>query len=157
MADLVLTKAEDGKLHGLTDADERRYAKFIATVREMEPGHTVRFTFKLPRSPQFHRLHFAILAALFKCQDQFTDAEKFREWTQVGAGFCDIVPGPKGKPVAVSKSIAWDALEEADFAEHHAAVIGFVRSVYFSRFLWPHLDDAKGSEMVEAILQEFGA
>jgi hypothetical protein len=155
MADIVLTKGEDGKLRGLTDSDERRYAKFRAKVVGMLVGDTVRFSFKLPRSPQFHKRHFAILGELFKCQEQFVEEEKFREWTQIGAGFCDIYPGPKGKPMAVSRSIAWEKLDDADFAEHHREVMQFVRSVHFTRFLWPHLSDLEGDNMVDAILQEF--
>lgn len=155
MADLVLTKDEAGKLRGLTDSDERRWSKFIGHVRDLPVGGTVKASFKLPRSQAFHRRHFAILGGLFASQEQFTDFEKFREWLQVGAGFCDIVPGPKGKPVAISRSIAWDALEEADFAEHHRAVMEFVRSAHYSRFLYPHLDDVQADQMVHAILQEF--
>ena len=157
MADITLVRSDDGKLRGITDADDRRWSKWLAKTRTLSVGDTVRASFKLPRSPKFHARHFAILASLFRCQDQFTDFEKFREWTQVGAGFCDIVPGPKGKPCAMAKSIAWDALEDADFAEHHKEVIAFVRSVHFSRFLWPHLTDIEGDRMVNAILNEFGA
>lgn len=155
MAEIVLTKADDGKLHGMTEADERRWAKFRTTVVGMQVGDTLRASFKLPRSPKFHRRHFAILAALFRCQEQFIDADKFREWVQIGAGFCDVYPGPKGKPMAVSKSIAWEALDDADFAEHHQAVIEFVRSAYFTRFLWPALSDIEGDTFVNAVLQEF--
>jgi len=155
MADITLTKDEDGRLVGLTDSDDRRYAKFRARVAGLEVGDTLRFSFKLPRSPQFHKRHFGILNALFKCQEQFVDFEKFREWTQVGAGFCDIYPGPKGKPVAKSRSISWEELEDADFAEHHKAVIEFVRSVHFTRFLWPHMSDLDADTFINAALQEF--
>jgi hypothetical protein len=157
MADIVLTKADDGKLRGLTDADERRWSKFRCKVAGMGIGDTVKASFKLPRSPGFHKRHFSVLKALFDCQEQFDDREKFREWTQVGAGFCDLYPGPHGRPVAISRSIAWDALEEADFAEHHRAVIAFARSHHFSRFLWPHLSDVEADTLVNAILQEFDA
>ena len=157
MANMVLTKGDDGKLRGLTESDERRWTKFRAAVSVLGVGDTVKASFNLPRSPGFHKRHFLILASMFHCQDQFTSFEAFREWTQVGAGFCDILPGPKGKPVAISRSIAWEALDDADFAEHHAAVVDFMRSVHFSRFLWGHLDDAKGTHMVESVLQEFTA
>lgn len=155
MAEVTLTKANDGKLRGLTESDQRRWAKFLANTRKMESGDTIKAAFKLPRSKAFHRRHFAILGGLFKAQEQFTEFDRFREWVQIGAGFCDIMPGPKGKPVAVSRSIAWEALEEADFAEHHRAVMDFVRSTYFTRFVWPHLTDLQGDNMVNAILQEF--
>lgn len=155
MSSITLTKNETGKLVGLDDDDQRRWAKFLARVNGMGIGDTLSAIFKLPRSPGFHRRHFKILSALFKAQDQFVDKDKFREWVQIGAGFCDILPGPKGIPMAVSRSIAWDSLDEGDFAEHHAAVIAFVRSPHYARFLWPHLGDVQGMQMVEAVLGEF--
>lgn len=157
MADIVLTRDERGKLAGLTQADQRRWSKFMARVKSMGVGDTLKASFKIPRSPKFHRRHFALLKALFDCQEQFTDFDRFREWVQVGAGFCDIVPGPKGRAVAISKSIAWEALGDEEFAEHHLACIDFIRSPHFSRFLWGHLDERQQADMVEAVLQEFSA
>ena len=157
MADVVLTIGEDGKLVGLGEANQRRWAKFLARVKGMMPGDTVKASFSLPRSPAFHRRHFAILHALFDNQEAFTDLDAFRMWVQVGAGFCVLLPGPKGKPVAVPKSIAWDRLDDADFAAHHDAVIAFVRSPHFRAFLWPDAPDADRLAGVEAILEEFGA
>ena len=155
MTDLVLTKDDAGKLRGLTASDDRRWATFRKHITDLPIGGTVKASFALPRSGSFHRRHFAILGALFAAQEQFDDFERFRQWTQIGAGFCDILPGPKGKPVAVSRSIAWEKLDEADFSEHHLAVLQFVRSPHFSRFLWPHLGDQQQIDMVEAILGEF--
>ncbi len=155
MAQITLTKGQDGRLTGITDADTRRWGRFLAAVKGLAYGDTVQAEFKLPRSPGFHKRHFVILAALFDAQEQFQDADKFRQWVQIGAGFCDILPGPKGVPCAVSKSIAWENLEDADFAEHHADVMRFVREPAFCRFLWGHLSDQAQGEMVEAILSEF--
>lgn len=157
MADVVLTKDETGRLCGLTDADERRWSRFRTAIQSMPQGGTIKASFKLPRSPGFHARHFKILSELFKSQDQFEDFEAFRAWVQVGAGFCDLLPGPGGKPVAIPKSIAWDALEDADFAEHHRACIEFIRSTRFSRFLWPQMTDLNADNMVNGILSEFGS
>lgn len=155
MAKIVLTRGNDGKLAGLSAADQLRWDKFLSRVKALAPGDTVAAEFKLPRSPGFHRRHFAVLGALFAHQEQFADFEKFRQWVQVGAGFCDIVPGPKGRMVAVSRSIAWENLEDADFAAHHADVMAFVRSPHFARFLWPDTDPAQADAGLEAILSEF--
>jgi hypothetical protein len=155
VADCVVVKGEDGKLQGLGDKGGRQFARFQSAVRKMEPGETMRFSFKLPRSPGFHRRHFAILNRVFEQQEQFDNDEKFREWLQVGAGFCDLLPGPKGKPVAVSRSIAWEALDDADFAEHHADVMSFLRSVHCTRFLWPQWSDVEADTFINNVLQEF--
>lgn len=157
MAECIVVKGEDGKLEGLGHKGGRQFLRFQHAVRKMEPGDTLRFSYKLPRSPAFHRRHFAILNRVFEQQEQFDNDEKFREWLQVGAGFCDLLPGPKGKPVAVSRSIAWEALDDADFAEHHAAVIAFMRSTHCTRFLWPLWSDVDADQFINNVLAEFGA
>ena len=155
MAEVVVTKGSDGKLAGLGEKGERAWARFSAAVKKLEPGGTLRFSWWAPRSPGFHARHFAILAAVYDAQDQFVDPDKFRMWVQVGAGFCDILPGPKGKAMAIPQSIAWDKLDDSDFAEHHAAVIAFLRSAHATRFLWPTMTDSGGGDMMETLLREF--
>ena len=66
-----------------------------------------------------------------------------------------MLPGPKGKPVAVPKSIAYEKLDQAEFEPIHDAIFAFARSTYATRFLWPHLSDEQGGEMVDVVLREF--
>lgn len=155
MSEVVIFKDEAGKLAGLGDKGSRAWAKFKKMVQEMEVGETLKFSWWAPRSPGMHKRHFVILNQVFDHQDQFVSEDDFRMWVQVGAGFCNLLPGPMGKPVAIPKSIAWDRLDDADFAEHHAAVISFLRSTHATRFLWPHLTDAQGDEMIDSLLNEF--
>lgn len=157
MSEVVLVRGEDGKLQGLGDKGQRSFARFRSKVERLAIGETVKFSYWLPRSPGFHRRHFAILAALFKQQDQFTDPEKLRMWLQVGAGFCDLVPGPLGKLVAMPRSIAWENLDDDEFAEHHAAVIAFMRSTYCTRYLWPMWSDLDADTFINNVLMEFNA
>lgn len=155
MSDVVIFKAEDGKLQGLGEKGSKAWAKFQKAVRELEVGETLKFSWWAPRSPGLHRRHFAMLAQVFDSQEQFVDPEHFRMWVQVGAGFCDIVPGAKGKPVAIPKSIAWAKLDDVEFADHHAKVVEFLRSRHALRFLWPHIDDANADQMIDALLNDF--
>jgi len=157
MSEILLTRDEAGKLRGMGEPDQRAWAKFRRWVESLEPGECVRMAFWIPRSPKMHRFHFALLAALFDAQEQFSDREQFRLWLQVGAGHCDFAPGPKGKMVALPRSIAWHKLDDAEFAEHHMALVDFVRSPQCTSFLWGHLSPADQSEMVETILAEFQA
>ena len=155
MSDLVITKDETGRLRGMGESGERAYARFRKAVEALRPGDTLRFQWWAPRSPRHHRLYFAKLAALHAMQEQFDDAEKLRQWLTVGAGYCDFVPGPTGRMVALPQSIAWHRLDEADFAELHAKVDAFLWTEHARRFLWPHLDDGQSYEMVETLMQEF--
>src|SRR3546814_10317190 len=53
---------------------------------------TIRFEHRFPRSPKFHRLHFAMLGAIFDNQEQFPTLDDLRYWLEVGAGHCNFVP-----------------------------------------------------------------
>ena len=157
MSAVVLTRGEDGKLQGLGEKGERAYAKFRARVDSLAVGDTLHFEWREPRSPAHHRLFFAKLHALADRQEQFEDADKLRHWLTVGAGYCDFVPGPTGRMVALPQSIAWHSLDEADFADLHAKVDGFLWSEHARRFLWPHLSNEASYALMQQFMTEFGA
>jgi hypothetical protein len=99
----------------------------------------------------------AMLGAIFDNQEQFANTEDLRKWIEVGAGHCQLVPGPDGKPVALPKSIAYDSLDDTEFYEHHVKVLAFLRSKRATRFLWPAVGDDAAAAAVDSILQDFGA
>ena len=155
MSAVTVYKDETGKLAGWGQAGARAYNRFLKAVRELEVGEMLGFTFKVPRAPKFHRLHFAMLRSLFDAQEQFSDDYEFRKWTEVGAGHVKFVPGPTGKMVALPLSIAYEALDDVEFGELHGKVKDFMRSEHARRFLWPHLDSNQTYETIETILSEF--
>lgn len=155
MPTVTLHRDQTGKLAGLSDRDAKAYAKFKARVGDLG-DRSITFTWREPRSGPYHRRFFAMVNSLYESQDQFTDPEKLLDWLKVGAGHCDILPGPKGKPVAIPAHINWATLDQAEFEPIAQAVWRFARSLHATRFLWPMLDDGKGGGMVEAVLMEFG-
>ena len=155
MASVTIMKNDKGKLEGFGQKGARTWNRFMAAVREMAVGELLSFTYKVPRSPKFHRLHFAMLRDVFEAQEQFADDYQFRKWAEVGAGHADFLPGPTGRMVALPRSIAYDELDDEQFSDVHSAVKSFLRSQHARRFLWPHLEDARGAEMVETILMGF--
>lgn len=155
MSEVILIKTEDGRLDGLGEKGGRAWRRFRAWVASMEAGDTLTFAWRKPRSPKHHRLLFAKLAALHDRQEQFDEPDSLRMWLLVGAGFCDFVPGPKGRMVALPKSMRWDRMDENEFCEVHLAVNAFMREPHAYRFLWPHLSDEQGAQMVEQWLGEF--
>lgn len=155
MSNVVITKDENGKLKGLGEIGERAWAKFLRRIGEMATGDTLQFSWHLPRSPQHHRLFFAQVGALAERQEQFDDADKLRQWLTVGAGYCDFVPGPHGRMVALPQSIAWHRLDEVEFGDLHAKVDAFLWTEHARRFLWPHLSNEQSYAMVEQLHKEF--
>jgi len=155
MPTVILHRGETGKLEGLSERDRKAYAKFRRRVDSLG-DESILFSWQEPRSGPYHRRFFAMLDHLLAAQEQFQDVEHLLSWLKVGAGHADLVPGPKGKPVALPKSINFSALDQADFEPVAHAIIGFMRTQYATRFLWPHLDDHAAMGIVDTVLAEFG-
>lgn len=152
MSDVVIVRGEDGRVRGLGEKGERAFDRWRRKVEAMEPGETLAFSWREPRSPKFHRLFFVMLADLFDRQEQFADVDQLRAWLTVGAGYCEFVPGPTGRMVALPKSIAWERMDDTEFRELVVEVWKFLRSEHAQRFLWPHLPLATASEAAEQVL-----
>lgn len=143
MSQLVIFKNESGKLEGFGEKGRRAWLKFLKVVEGMTPGETLGFTYKLPRSPQHHRFFFLKLADLFHRQEVFGDQGRLLDWLKVGAGHVDLLPGQDGTPVAIPKSISWEALEEQEFIEFARAMNDFLWTPYAQAVLWPALSEDK--------------
>lgn len=155
MASVTIMKDATGKLTGFGEKGVRAYNRFLKAVRELEIGEMLSFSYKVPRSPKFHRLHFVMLDAFYQQQEQFGDGEQFRKWLEVGAGHCDFVPGPNGRMVALPRSIAYDALDDIEFSDVHEGIKRFLRTEHARRFLWPHLPLTSSADTVDSIIQSF--
>ncbi|WP_025915836.1 DUF1367 family protein [Herminiimonas sp. CN] len=155
MPTVTLTRNDQGKVAGTCEKNQRAYARFVKRMQSLTHQSTLVLKWWEPRSPKFHRFHFAILGDLFKSQDQFDDDDAMRKWLEIGAGYCQMVPGPTGKMCAMPKSIAYEKLDDVEFQEVHAKVRKFMRSTHATRFLWPALDDMQGLQMVDAVLDKF--
>jgi hypothetical protein len=151
---ITVTRNSEGKIVGATEKDRKAYSRFQSMLHELEAGELFTIDYWHPRDPELHGWHFIVLTAVFDQQEQFEDPKAFRKWVEVGAGHCDFLPGPKGRMVAVPKSIGWEKLDDNDFSEHHEKAIEFLRSPDCTRFLWGHLSDAEQSNMIESILEE---
>lgn len=149
MSDVVVFKGNDGKLEGFGDKGRRAYEKFRRTITALEIGATLKFSFKLPRSPKHHRYFFWKLAGLFDRQDRFEDSERLRSWLTVGAGYADFVPGPDGQMVALPQSLAYESMDEAEFVDLAQKINTFLWTSYAREFLWPHLSSAQSYELLD--------
>ena len=155
MSAVILVKNPQGHLEGFGQKGAKTYGKFLSACKVLEIGETLGFSYKVPRSGPFHRRHFAMLQQIFDAQEQFGDFDQLRKWLEVGAGFATFVPGPKGRMVALPKSIAYTELDQAEFEDVHEKVKAFLRSRHATNFLWSHLNEAQQIEMVEQLLAEF--
>lgn len=155
MANVLVMKNDQGKLEGFGQRGAKAYNRFLGDVRALATGELLTFSYKVPRSTKFHNRHFVMLATVYEAQEKFVDEHAFRKWSEVGGGYCDMVPGAKGELVAVPKSIDYDTLDDLEFEPVHRAVKDFLRSDHCTAFLWRHLGAQQQWEMIEQLLMGF--
>lgn len=148
MPECVIYRGSDGRLAGLGETNAKRYAKWCVMVRELDMGESLVFSWKHPRSPRHHRFFFSKLRELFDRQERFDKDDRLLDWLLVGAGHCDLLPGPGGQVVAMPLSINWTECDEREFTEISQAIDQFMWTEYAQAFLWPHLSDAAQHENV---------
>ena len=61
MPTITVTRGQDGKLQGHTLEDQRQLMRLHRRRDAMRPGDTLVMSWQAPRSPKFHRMHFAML------------------------------------------------------------------------------------------------
>lgn len=155
MPSIFLTKAEDGRLIGVTEADNRAYGRFIDRCIALTSKESLKFTWVEPRSGPYHRRHFKMLGELFKAQEQYDNETHFRKLGEIGGGYADMIPGPDGQLIAVPLSINYETLDQIDFEPIHQAVFAWYRSEIGCKVMWPHLSWQQAFDMVERVLREF--
>ena len=155
MSKVIIIKNNQGKLQGLDDQQQRAYLKWKKLVEGMEIGQTLSFSYRMPRSPDHHRLFFAKLQSLLARTETFTDMAKLRTWLVMGAGFVDFVPGMDGKPNAIPQSMDFESMDEAEFSELHRQVDNFLWTHRAQETLWPAIDDHARYQCMESLMQEF--
>ena len=153
MPELTIVKDDTGQLEGLGEKGRRAWLKFRKVVSELEPGETMEFSYRLPRSPQHHKFFFARLQALFERQEAFADLDHLLTFLKVGAGLVDFMPSPRGL-VAVPQSIAWVNLDEQQFIEATRAIRDFLWTDAAQVALWPHLSEQRRYQMVDQWVRE---
>ena len=100
--------------------------------------------------------NMAFITAVFEAQEKFEHFEQFRNWTKVGAGFCDWLPGGRGGVIPVPRSIAFHKLEDFEMRAVHDDIVAFLRSPHAGKCLWKHLSLVDRMEMIETILRGWG-
>ena len=145
-----------GFIDGFSKDDKPKWRRAWKTIINLEPGEMMVIEIIKPRSGPFHRRHMKIEQTVFDSQERFMHFEKFRDWLKIGAGHCELVPGPKGAIVPIPNSIDYASIDDEDFRTFHENTIRFLRGGHAAKVLWPHLKNGKGDEMMDAVLNEFG-
>ncbi|WP_284335423.1 DUF1367 family protein [Comamonas sp. NoAH] len=154
MSRLVLTKGQDGKLQGLDPKGQRAWDRFKSRLKALDIGDTLGFTFFLPRDPVSHRRFFRKLQVLLERTETFAELDHLRAWLLMGAGYCDYIPGVGGELRAVPQSMAFDAMDQAEFMELNRKVDEFLYTDRALEVLWPGLGSQQQWNCLTSFLED---
>lgn len=145
-----------GLVDGLGEQHRKGWRRFWNALLRLEPGEMVEIRTRRERSGPFHRRHMAMEQCVFEAQERFEHFEQFRNWSKVGAGFCDWIVGPKGGVIPVPRSISYAKLEDDEMRQFHDDWVAFMRSPHAIKALWPKADQTQAADGMELLLSEFG-
>ena len=89
-------------------------------------GKEVKVSISQPRNIRFHKKYFALLGAGRDMADTNYNAEQFRAYVTVGAGYCEFLTDKEGGVVAIPKSISFAAMSEDEFERLYQDTISFI-------------------------------
>src|SRR3990167_1051709 len=155
MSKITLVKSDAGELDCFSRSDKRAYGRFKKLITEMEFGELLTFAFFFPRNPRLHAKHMGMLRLFFESQETFADYDRFREWTQIGAGHVNWIPGVDGVMQAVPKSISFAECDDEEMNKVHEDTKTFFRTDRAQVTMWPGLDPNIRSIGAEALVGQF--
>lgn len=104
--------------------------------RKLRIGEVYSAEIKKVRNLQFHRKYFALINVAWEYQGEaitthFGDIEQFRKTVEVAAGHCDRVYHLGTQSwMEIPKSIAFDKMDDTEFADLYERVKGVLFSVF---------------------------
>lgn len=114
-----------------------------AYVSRLKYNDLVQVEIRRPRNPQFHRKFFALLNLAFQNQERFDNFEHFREEVQMLCGSYEIrYHLHSGEKWFAPKSIAFHAMDEAEFEKLYDKAVGVILKHVFHGMARPDLEQA---------------
>jgi hypothetical protein len=155
MPEIILTRNDEGKIVGLSDANKRAWARVKNQLTELDIGEIFRFKYDAKRMGPFHRFHMKFESTVFESQERIEHFEMFRDWLKVGSGFVVWMAGPKGGVIPIPKSISYAECDEDEMREFHRSSVDFLRGAHAPKYLWPHLTPEAAAEMMRTVIEPF--
>ena len=144
MTEIVLIKRPGDYLVPATELDRQR-------LERIKAGEGITCTFKRKRSLWQHRKFFALLNFAFDCwepvhEQEFKglpvtkEFERFRKDVTIAAGYVDYVVNLRGETRAEAKSVAFDSMDEDEFAALYYRVAETLIAMVLKRYTREDID-----------------
>lgn len=143
-------------IDGSTDKDKKAWRRFISAMNKAQRGEYFKIKIERTRSSPFHKLVMAVLLAVFKAQETFSDFDLLRAYIKVGAGFVSYIPDQiTGELRAIPRSQSFDDCSEDDARQFFDDMCAFLRSENCCKALWPQTPTAQSMNGMIRILEQF--
>lgn len=113
---LELIKIGEGKI---APANDETYDR----IKKIKIGDSIMVEYKPRRNYQFHKKLFSLLKFVFDNQDHYKDLDNILEVVKFRSGKFDTIVTHTGKKHYKTKSIAFHAMDEAEFEEFYSRAI----------------------------------
>ena len=114
----IICRAVPGGLMAVNGVEAEKLEQFR--------GKDVMVKISQPRNIQFHRKYFALLGTARDLADTEYNAEQFRAYVTVGAGYCEFITDSDGGVVAIPKSVSFAAMSEDEFERLYQDTLNFI-------------------------------
>lgn len=100
--------------HGLCPIDDQS----VEAIKKVKIGDVIVVEWKPKRNYKFHRKYFALLNAVLPNQSHYRTIDNLHEVVKFRAGYYETIIPLKGEPFIKTKSIAFHAMDEAEFEKY---------------------------------------
>lgn len=114
----IIVRAVPGGLRAVNETEAEKLLQFR--------GKELMVKISQPRNLQFLKKYFALLGVAREWADTEYNAEQFRAYVTVGAGYAEFITDSEGGVVAVPKSISFAAMDESEFERLYQDTLSFV-------------------------------
>lgn len=156
----MTVKTPSGKLEGFLEEDKKAYARWLSTVKKLEPGELCIFDVTIPRNYKFLKKFFLLITLGFdmfepkrknKCYKGMPvqkNFERFRKDVTIQAGFYTQTFDLDGKMTLEAESISFANMDDAKFERVYSAVL----NVLLEKVLITYKNRAEVDSVIEKMM-----
>lgn len=160
MTKIMTVKTPEGKLEGFLEKDKKAYARFLSTIKKLEPGELCIFDVTVPRNYKFHKKFFALLNLGFEMWEpkrknkSYKGAvvqknfERFRSDVIIQAGYYTQTFDLNGKMALEAESISFANMDDIKFERVYSDVL----NVLLDKVLTTYKNRAEVDAVVEKMM-----
>lgn len=95
----------------------------VKVFNKVKDGFDIFAEYKPRRNMKFHKKYFALLNAVIINQSHYKNTDNLHEVIKFKGGYYDTIVPLKGEPILVTKSIAFDKMDNQEFEKFYSVAL----------------------------------